>query len=93
MLRESYLFQFVATYHLSSLAVLFCLLGLSHALDFAVHLWFRFLANLNESYYSYKARCVENRHRYEQVAGESARALSHRAGGTKVCRVRTSRTG
>jgi hypothetical protein len=77
----SILSEFIDTYHLWSVLIVFILLGVHHALDLGAHVWFRSLGNFNESYYSYKARCVENRRRYEQVAGESPRALSHRAGG------------
>jgi hypothetical protein len=77
----SALSEFVDTYHLWVLVIPLCLLGAYHALDLVVYLCFKFLAGANEYYYSYKTRCVENRRRYEQVAGESVvRALSHRAG-------------
>jgi hypothetical protein len=72
--------QFVDAYHLWDLIVLLCLLGLHHALDLGSHLWFRSLGNMNEAYYGYKTRCVENRRRYEQVAAEPVRALSRGAG-------------
>jgi hypothetical protein len=77
----SSLSQFVDSYHLWSLVLTVFLLGVYHLLDLGAHLWFRSLGNINEAYYSYKARCVENRRRYEQVAAESVRALSHRVGG------------
>jgi hypothetical protein len=77
----SVLSEFVDTYHLWSLLVPLCLLGTYEVLHLASYLWFRLRGDFNEAQYSYQSRCVENRHRYEQVAGESIRALSHRAGG------------
>jgi hypothetical protein len=77
----SSLSQLVDTYHLWSLLVPLCLLGAYEVLHLASYLLFRLLGDLNEARYTYQGRCVENRRRYEQVAGESVRALSHRVGG------------
>ena len=76
----SSLSQFVDTYHLWSLLIPLCLLGTYEVLHLASYLWFRLLGDFNEAQYGYQSRCVENRRRHEQVAGESGRALSHRAG-------------
>jgi hypothetical protein len=75
--NASLLSEFVDTYHLWSLLVPLCLLGTYEVLHLASYLWFRLRGDFNEAQYGYKVRCVENKRRYEQVAG-----LSHRAGGS-----------
>lgn len=75
------LFHFIDTFHLWSIVIVFIVLGVHHAIDLGVHLWFQSLGNVNEAYYAYKARCLENKRRYEQITGEPRRALSHRVGG------------
>jgi len=77
---SSSLSQFVDAYHLWSLVIPLFLLGAYHLMDLAAHLWFRSLGNINEAYYAYKARCLENRRRYEQVADHPVRPLSRGAG-------------
>jgi hypothetical protein len=72
--------QFIETYHLWSVVVLLCALGLYELLSITVWLWYRLLSEAHEAHFGYKTRCVENRRRYEQVAGEPSRILSHRAG-------------
>ena len=78
---SSSLSHFIETYHLLYWLILFSLLGVYHFVTVAIWHWFRLLGEVNEAYYSYKTRCAENKRRYEQVARESVRALSHRAGG------------
>jgi hypothetical protein len=76
----SSLSEFVDAYHLWSVVIAFVLLGVYHALDLGLLLCFRFLGDVNEAYYHYKTRCVENQRRHEQFANEPVRALAQRAG-------------
>lgn len=62
--------EFIDRYDLWSWVILFCLLGVYHFLTVAIWHWFRLLGEINEAYFSYKTRCVENRRRHQQVAGE-----------------------
>jgi hypothetical protein len=75
----SVLSEFIDTYHLWSVVLLLCLMGIYHLAGLLIHWGFRLCSDAHEEYYNFKARTVENRRRYEQVAGESGRALSHRA--------------
>jgi hypothetical protein len=79
--HSSSLSEFTDSYHLWSVVILLCLMGIYHLAGLLIHLGFRLCGDAHEEYYNFKARTVENRRRYEQVAGESVRALSHRAGG------------
>jgi len=72
----SSLSQFVDTYHLWSLVIPLCLLGTYEVLHLASYLLFRLLGDFDEERYNYRTRCVENRRRHEQVAGESVSSLS-----------------
>jgi hypothetical protein len=78
---SSFLSQFVDNPHLWDFVILFLVLGVYHFLTITILHGFRFMGEINEAYYAYKARCVENRRRYEQVAREPDRAFSHHAGG------------
>jgi hypothetical protein len=69
----SVLSEFVDSYHLWSLVIVFIVLGVHHAVDLGTHLCFRSLGNINEEYYGYKARCLENKRRYAQVSREPVR--------------------
>jgi hypothetical protein len=80
----SLLSEFVDTYHLWSLVIVFIVLGVHHAVDLGAHLWFRSLGNVNEAYYSYKARCLENKRRYEQVAGVGSCSIAPRGRGQRM---------
>jgi hypothetical protein len=78
----SSLSQFVDAYHLWDALLLLAVLGVYHFLTIAMLHGFRFLGEVNETYYSYKIRCVENRRRYQQVTAEPVRALGRRPGRT-----------
>ena len=68
---DSFLFHFMDEYHLWSWVLLLSLFGVYHFVTVAVWHWFRLLGEVNEAYYCYKTRCVENRRRYEQLTAES----------------------
>jgi hypothetical protein len=76
---SSSLSQFVDSYHLWSLVIPVFLLGVYHLLHLSAYLGSRLLGDFNEAYYNLKARCLENRRRYEQISTEAPRALSRGA--------------
>ena len=62
---DSVLSEFTDKYHLWPWALLFLFFGLLGALNMAVRYCFRFLEEIQESFYDFKARCDENRLRYQ----------------------------
>jgi hypothetical protein len=76
----SALSQLVDSYHLWDCLILFVVLGVYHFLTITILHGFRFLGEVNEAYYNYRARCAENRRRYKQVVAESGHILSRGAG-------------
>ena len=56
--------EFTDRYHLWAGLILLSVLGAFHLAGIAISQGFRFLGDVHEAYFSYKARCAENRRRY-----------------------------
>jgi len=63
---DSFLSEFTDKYHLWPWALLFLFFGVLGALSMAVRYCFHFLEEVPQSFYEFRARCAENRRRYEQ---------------------------
>jgi hypothetical protein len=60
--------SFLKKYHLWSLVLFLCLLGLRDAASLAVWSWYRLRIEIDEASYSYQTHHLENKRDYEQRA-------------------------
>jgi len=72
--------NFLKKYHLWSLVLFFYLLGFRDTVSLAVWSWYRLLDEIEDASYTHKAHSAENKHRYDQLAGEKTPPDPHRAG-------------
>jgi|HubBroStandDraft_1064217.scaffolds.fasta_scaffold00047_4 hypothetical protein len=77
---DSFLSEFTDKYHLWPWALLFLFFGFLGAVNMAVRYFLRFLEEIQEAVYDFRARCAETRRRYEESVSQRTSA-SHRAGG------------
>ena len=63
--------QFVDQSHLWSVIVILCAFGLYHLACLLIELFFKFVAHVNEEYWCCRARCSENRERFEKITSIS----------------------
>jgi hypothetical protein len=77
---DSFLSEFTDKYHLWPWALLFLFFGFLGALNMAVRYCFRFLEDIQESFYDFRARCAENKRRFEENVSRRA-STSRRAQG------------
>jgi hypothetical protein len=77
----SSLSEFIDTYHLWSVVLLFSLMDVYHFAGLLIHWGFRLCGDAHEEYYNFKARIVENRRRYKRATNQEVetKALPHHA--------------
>jgi hypothetical protein len=61
---------FTDTYHLWSVIILLCVMGIYHLAGLLLHWGFRLCGDAHEEYYAFKVRCAENRDRFSKTVGE-----------------------
>lgn len=61
--------NFLKKYHLWSLILFLCLLGLRDTLSLAVWSWYRLRMEIDEASYNYQTHHIENKRHYDRVAG------------------------
>lgn len=72
---SSSLSEFTDSYHLWSVIILLCLMGLYHLAGLMIHWGFRLCGDAHEEYYAFKARCAENRDRFLKTVGDGERRV------------------
>ncbi len=63
--------KFLRKYHLWSLVVFLCLLGLRDVVSLAVWSWYRLRTEIDEASYTYQTHHLDNKRNYEQRASSS----------------------
>ncbi len=63
--------NFLSKYHLWSIVIFLCLLGVRDSVSYAVWSWYELRKEIDELSYTYKAHHLENERNFEQRASSS----------------------